>query len=138
VTTLVAVNPAAWTSPVAWLDIMPTTFGTKIVAVAAGGVPPTTWQGDSGVGVAVSPMPGSTGAAEPAVQIDPMTELAPDLVVVHLDNVGGAKFTAPPFSAYDAMRNGFAPSCSSFPPPMFQVSVFNSMARNIAIYDLRI
>src|SRR5271170_5528597 len=33
---------------------------------------------------------------EPAVQLDPATELAPDLVVVHLDDVGGAKFTAPP------------------------------------------
>jgi Uma2 family endonuclease len=34
--------------------------------------------------------------AEPAVHIDRVTELAPDLVVVHLDEVGGAKFTAPP------------------------------------------
>jgi Uma2 family endonuclease len=33
---------------------------------------------------------------EPAVQIDPVTELAPDLVVVHLDEVGSTKFTAPP------------------------------------------
>jgi Uma2 family endonuclease len=33
---------------------------------------------------------------EPSVQLDPVTELAPDLVVVHLDDVGGAKFTAPP------------------------------------------
>jgi Uma2 family endonuclease len=33
---------------------------------------------------------------EPAVQLDPVTELDPDLVVVHLDDVGGAKFTAPP------------------------------------------
>jgi Uma2 family endonuclease len=33
---------------------------------------------------------------KPAVQLDPMTELAPDLVVVHLDDVGGAKFTVPP------------------------------------------
>jgi Uma2 family endonuclease len=33
---------------------------------------------------------------EPAVQLDLVTELAPDLVVVHLDDVGGAKFTAPP------------------------------------------
>jgi Uma2 family endonuclease len=33
---------------------------------------------------------------EPAVQLDPVTELAPDLVVVHLDDVGDAKFTAPP------------------------------------------
>jgi Uma2 family endonuclease len=33
---------------------------------------------------------------EPAVQLDPVTELSPDLVVVHLDEVGGAKFTAPP------------------------------------------
>jgi Uma2 family endonuclease len=33
---------------------------------------------------------------EPAVQLDPVTELAPDLVVVSLDDVGGAKFTTPP------------------------------------------
>jgi Uma2 family endonuclease len=33
---------------------------------------------------------------EPAVQLDLVTELSPDLVVVHLDDVGGAKFTAPP------------------------------------------
>ncbi len=34
--------------------------------------------------------------AEPAAQIDPVTELSPDLVVVHLDDVGDAKFTTPP------------------------------------------
>ena len=33
---------------------------------------------------------------QPAVQLDPVTELSPDLVVVHLDDVGDAKFTAPP------------------------------------------
>jgi Uma2 family endonuclease len=33
---------------------------------------------------------------EPAVQLDPVTELSPDLVVVHLDEVGEAKFTVPP------------------------------------------
>ena len=33
---------------------------------------------------------------EPAVELGPYTELCPDLVVVHLDEVGGAKFTAPP------------------------------------------
>jgi Uma2 family endonuclease len=33
---------------------------------------------------------------EPAVQLDPVTELSPDLVVVHLDDVGGAKFSVPP------------------------------------------
>lgn len=33
---------------------------------------------------------------EPAIKLDRETELAPDLVVVHLDDVGGAKFTAPP------------------------------------------
>ena len=33
---------------------------------------------------------------EPAVRLDRVTELAPDLVVVHLDEVGGAKFTVPP------------------------------------------
>jgi Uma2 family endonuclease len=39
---------------------------------------------------------GVTVLAEPAVQLDPITELAPDLVVVHLEDVGEAKFTAPP------------------------------------------
>jgi Uma2 family endonuclease len=34
--------------------------------------------------------------AEPAVQLGPQTEFDPDLVVVRLDQVGGAKFTAPP------------------------------------------
>jgi Uma2 family endonuclease len=33
---------------------------------------------------------------EPAVQLDAQTEFDPDLVVVPLDEVGGAKFTAPP------------------------------------------
>jgi Uma2 family endonuclease len=33
---------------------------------------------------------------EPAVQLDPVSQLSPDLVVVHLDEVGGAKFTVPP------------------------------------------
>jgi Uma2 family endonuclease len=33
---------------------------------------------------------------EPAVQLDSVTELAPDLVVVHLGDVGDAKFTMPP------------------------------------------
>jgi Uma2 family endonuclease len=34
--------------------------------------------------------------AEPAVQLDLRTEFDPDLVVVHLDEVGDAKFTEPP------------------------------------------
>jgi Uma2 family endonuclease len=34
--------------------------------------------------------------AEPAVQLNSVTEFDPDLVVVHLDDVGGAKFMAPP------------------------------------------
>lgn len=33
---------------------------------------------------------------EPAVQLDPVSELAPDVVVVHLDDVGDAKFKTPP------------------------------------------
>jgi hypothetical protein len=32
---------------------------------------------------------------EPAVELDPQSELAPHLVVVHLDDVGGAKLSAP-------------------------------------------
>ena len=34
--------------------------------------------------------------AEPAVQLDPVTELSPDLVVVRIEDVGDAKFTLPP------------------------------------------
>jgi Uma2 family endonuclease len=33
---------------------------------------------------------------EPAVELDPQTEFDPDLVVVRMDQVGGAKFTEPP------------------------------------------
>jgi hypothetical protein len=46
----------------AWLAIIPTTFGTGWVAVALGGVPAAAWQGDNGV-VAVGPVAGSTGTA---------------------------------------------------------------------------
>jgi Uma2 family endonuclease len=34
--------------------------------------------------------------AEPAVQLSPQTELDPDIVVVHAEEVGDAKFTEPP------------------------------------------
>jgi Uma2 family endonuclease len=33
---------------------------------------------------------------EPAVELDPQTEFDPDLVVVRMDQIGGAKFTEPP------------------------------------------
>jgi len=33
---------------------------------------------------------------EPAVMLDPQTEFDPDLVVVRMDQIGGAKFTEPP------------------------------------------
>lgn len=33
---------------------------------------------------------------EPAVQLGPQTEFDPDLVVVRMDQIGGAKFTGPP------------------------------------------
>lgn len=33
---------------------------------------------------------------EPAVELGPQTEFDPDLVVVHRDDMGGAKFTKPP------------------------------------------
>jgi Uma2 family endonuclease len=39
--------------------------------------------------------------AEPAVQVDAQTELDPDLVVVHLAEVSGPKFTAPPLLAVE-------------------------------------
>jgi Uma2 family endonuclease len=38
---------------------------------------------------------------EPAVELDPQTEFDPDLVVVRLDQIGGAKFTAPPLLAVE-------------------------------------
>jgi len=34
--------------------------------------------------------------AEPAVMLGPQTEFDPDLVVVRMDQIGGAKFTEPP------------------------------------------
>jgi Uma2 family endonuclease len=34
--------------------------------------------------------------AEPALQLGPQTEFDPDLVVVRMDQIGGAKFTEPP------------------------------------------
>jgi Uma2 family endonuclease len=39
--------------------------------------------------------------AESAVQLSQTTELCPQLVVVRLDDVGGAKFTAPPLLVVD-------------------------------------
>ena len=42
--------------------MIPTAFGTATAALAAAAVPPTGWQGDNGVGVAVSSIPGSMGA----------------------------------------------------------------------------
>jgi Uma2 family endonuclease len=33
---------------------------------------------------------------EPAVELDPQTEFDPDLVVVRIEQIGGAKFTGPP------------------------------------------
>src|SRR6516162_3576348 len=33
---------------------------------------------------------------EPAVELGSQTEFDPDIVVVHVDEVGGAKFTTPP------------------------------------------
>jgi Uma2 family endonuclease len=38
---------------------------------------------------------------EPALQLGPQTEFDPDLVVVRLDEVGGAKFTEPPLLAVE-------------------------------------
>lgn len=39
--------------------------------------------------------------AEPALQLGPRTEFAPDIVVVRVDQVGGAKFTEPPLLAVE-------------------------------------
>jgi hypothetical protein len=36
---------------------------------------------------------------EPAVELGPQTEFDPDLVVVRMDQIGGAKFTEPPLPA---------------------------------------
>jgi hypothetical protein len=63
VVTVLTLNPAALAAPRAWLAPIPTTFGTDLVALDAGGVPTTTWQGDCAVGGAVCSIPGSLGAA---------------------------------------------------------------------------
>jgi Uma2 family endonuclease len=38
---------------------------------------------------------------EPAVELGPQTEFDPDIVVIPIDEVGGAKFTAPPLLAVE-------------------------------------
>ena len=38
---------------------------------------------------------------EPAVELGPQTEFDPDLVVVRMDQIGGAKFTEPPLLAVE-------------------------------------
>jgi Uma2 family endonuclease len=38
---------------------------------------------------------------EPAVELGPQTEFDPDLVVVRMDQIGGAKFTQPPLLAVE-------------------------------------
>lgn len=38
---------------------------------------------------------------EPAVELGPQTEFDPDLVVVRMDQIGGAKFTKPPLLAVE-------------------------------------
>lgn len=45
---------------------------------------------------------------EPAVEIDLQTEFAPDLVVVPVDEVGGAKFTTPPLLVVEVRSPGTA------------------------------
>ena len=50
VNTVLTLNPACRAARWAWLAVIPTTFGTGWVALDAGGVPVTAWQGDSGVG----------------------------------------------------------------------------------------
>ncbi|MGH3250400.1 MAG: Uma2 family endonuclease [Trebonia sp.] len=47
--------------------------------------------------------------AEPAVQLDLRTEFDPDLVVVHLDEVGDAKFTEPPLLVIEIRSPSTAP-----------------------------
>jgi Uma2 family endonuclease len=44
----------------------------------------------------------------PAVELGPQTEFDPDLVVVRLDQIGGAKFTEPPLLAVEIRSPGTA------------------------------
>src|ERR1700722_20588884 len=63
VKTVLTLNPAARAASWAWLAVIPTTFGTRCVALDAGGVPPTAWQGGSGVGGGGISIPGWTAGA---------------------------------------------------------------------------
>lgn len=45
---------------------------------------------------------------EPGVELGPQTEFAPDLVVVPVDEVGGAKFTTPPLLVVEVRSPGTA------------------------------
>src|SRR3974390_2294021 len=45
---------------------------------------------------------------QPAVELGPQTEFDPDLVVVRMDQVGGAKFTGPPLLVVEIRSPGTA------------------------------
>jgi len=45
---------------------------------------------------------------EPAVQLGPQIEFDPDLVVVRMDQIGGAKFTEPPLLVVEIRSPGTA------------------------------
>ena len=65
------------------------TTGHQFVATRLAGLLTTACPEDFGV------------VAEPAVQVNPKTELVPDIVVVRIDQVGEAKFTEPPLLAVE-------------------------------------
>ena len=82
---------------------------------------------------------------EPAVQLDAQTEFDPDLVVVPLDEVGDAKFTAPPLLVVEIRSPGTAlfglnrkkAEYEKFGVPSYWVVDPDPAAPELTIFELR-
>jgi Uma2 family endonuclease len=82
---------------------------------------------------------------EPAVELDSLSELAPDLVVVHLDDVGGAKFSEPPLLVVEVRSPSTAmidlgrkkAAYERFGVPSYWVVNPNPARPEITVFELR-
>jgi Uma2 family endonuclease len=82
---------------------------------------------------------------EPAVELDSQSELAPDVVVVHLDDVGGGKRSAPPLLVVEVRSPSTAmidlgrkkAAYERFGVPSYWVANPSSARPEITVFELR-
>jgi Uma2 family endonuclease len=82
---------------------------------------------------------------EPALQLDPQTEFVPDVVVVPLNEVGGAKFTAPPLLVVEIRSPSTAmfdlnqkrAAYEKFGVPSYWIVDPNPAAPELTVFELR-